>query len=98
MLDAPRLLLERAREPLYELRFPLPMALRLAPGRDMSRLPMRLGSLLAGGRFAAPGADVDGRLPEFGARLVVPAAGRLPLRLLLGRLPPCRFTCCRALV
>ena len=53
MLDAPRLLLVVAREPLYVLRFPLPMALRLLPGRDMSRPPMRSGPLVAGARFAA---------------------------------------------
>ena len=59
MLDAPRLLLERAREPLYVLRFPLPMALRLPPEPDTSRLPTRSAPPLAEGRF--PEVAVEGR-------------------------------------
>jgi len=62
MLDAPRLLLERAPEPLYVLRFPLPIALRLLPGRDMSRLPMRLGPVAAEARLPVPEFAADGRL------------------------------------
>jgi hypothetical protein len=77
MLDAPRLLLERAPEPLYVLRLPLPMALRLLPGRDMSRLPMRSGPLLAGARFAVEGRLAAGELPRLAAPLV---DGRLALR------------------
>jgi len=89
MLDAPRLLLERARDPLYALGFPVPMAFRLAPGRDMSRLPTRLGPLLTAGRLAVPAADVEGRLAVVGRlalleapRFVAPGEGLLPLRLL----------------
>ena len=85
MLDAPRLLLERAPEPLYVLRFPLPMALRLLPGRDMSRVPMRSGPLAPEARFALPGFEVDGRLPAVVPPRLAPAfvdgrfAARWPL-------------------
>jgi len=76
MLDAPRLLLERAPEPLYVLRLPLPMALRLLPGRDMSRLPMRLGPLLPEARFV-----VEGRLAAVEPLRLAPVVdGRLALR------------------
>ena len=83
MLDAPRLLLERAREPLYVLRFPLPIALRLEPALDMSRLPMRSALPLADGRLAVPRPWAEGRLPllEAPRLVVVPAADRLPVRL-----------------
>ena len=65
------------------------MALRLAPGRDMSRLPTRLGPVAPKPRLLLPKLEVEGRLTE---------EGRLALRLLLARLPPCLFTCCRAFV
>src|SRR6188474_344623 len=81
MLDAPRLLLERAPEPLYVLRSPLPMALRLLPGRDMSRLPMRSGLLVAEARLPVPAFEVEGRFPAVEPpRLAAFVDGRLPLR------------------
>src|SRR5258708_39126298 len=85
MLDAPRLLPERALDPLYPLepRDPPPKASRFPPPpRVTSRLPMR----------SAP--PPPARLPTPPpARLLTPA----PPLLALDRLPPCRPTCCRAL-
>src|SRR5258708_40374754 len=85
MLEAPRLLPERALDPLYPLepREPPPKASRFPPPpRDTSRLPIRPAPPPPA-RLAAPPA----------ARLLAPAP---PLRA-LDRLPPCRPTCCRAL-
>src|SRR4051812_41072702 len=85
MLDAPRLLPERALDPLYPLapRDPPPQASRFPPPpRETSRLPMRSA-------------------PPPPARLLIPAPARLPVPVpplrALDRLPPCRPTCCRAL-
>src|ERR1700748_2958957 len=87
MLEAPRLLLARALDPLYPLE-PPPKASRFPPPlRERSRLPTR----------SAPPA------PPPAARLLIPAPPPPPARLLtpapprlLARLPPCRPICCRA--
>jgi hypothetical protein len=81
MLDAPRLLLERAPEPLYVFRFPLPMALRLLPGRDMSRLPMRSGPLLPEARLPLPEFELEGRLPGVEPLRLAPPFVDAPLPL-----------------
>src|SRR5258707_12832469 len=85
MLDAPRLLPERALDPLYPLEplEPPPKASRFPPPpRVTSRLPIR----------SAPPPPARLPAPPL-ARLPAPAP---PLRA-LERLPPCRPTCCRAL-
>src|SRR5215472_335375 len=83
MLEAPRLLLARALDPLYprEPLEPPPKASRFPPPpRVRSRPPMLFG----------PPPD---RLPPSPppARLLTPASARL-----LARLPPCRPSCCLA--
>ena len=92
ILDAPRLPLDRALEPLYPLE-PPPKASRFPPPlRERSRLPMR----------SAPPALPLLPKPPLPARLLMPPPpSRLPMlpppARLLGRLPPWRPTCCRAL-
>src|SRR3977135_1656910 len=84
MLEAPRLLLPRAFDPLYP-REPPPKASRFPPPlRERFRLPMRSAPPPRAGLPEPP-------LPP--PRLPIPD----PPARLLARLPPCRPTCCRAL-
>src|SRR6516164_3348094 len=87
MLEAPRLLLARALDPLYpwEPLEPPPNASRFPPPlRDRSRPPMLFGP--------PPRARLLPPTPPAVRLLTPPPAARL-----LPRLPPCRPTCCRAL-
>src|SRR5262249_31314861 len=91
MLEAPRLLPERALDPLYPLD-PPPKASRFPPPlRDRSRLPIRSGPPPPA-RLPRPAPPP--RLPAPPARLPTPAP---PPARLLARLPPCLPSCCRAL-
>src|SRR6516162_1173106 len=91
MLEAPRLLLPRVFDPLYPLA-PPPKASRFPPPlRERSRLPMR-SAPPPPGRLRAPAPPPARLLTPPPARLLRPP---LPARL-LGRLPPCRPSCCRA--
>src|ERR1700746_1956700 len=81
MLEAPRLLLPRALDPLYP-REPPPKASRFPPPlRERSRPPIR----------SAPPPLVLLPKPAPPPRLPMPPAAPL-----LDRLPPCRPSCCRA--
>src|SRR5246127_5011157 len=83
MLEAPRLLLPRALDPLYP-REPPPKASRFPPPlRERSRPPIR----------SAPPPLALFPKPAPPPRLPMPA----PPPRLLERLPPCRPNCCRAL-
>src|ERR1700745_3458734 len=83
MLEAPRLLLPRALDPLYP-RAPPPKASRCPPPlRERSRPPIR----------SAPPPLALFPTPAPPPRLPMPA----PPPRLLERLPPCRPNCCRAL-
>ena len=94
MLEAPRLPLARALDPLYPLEplDPPPNASRFPPPlRERSRPPMLLAPPPLG-RLPAP-------IPPLARLLALPPPARLPAppARLLGKSPPCRPTCCRAL-
>jgi len=90
MLEAPRLPLARALDPLYPLD-PPPKASRFPPPlRERSRFPIRSAPPPA--RLLAPPPAARLLTPPPVARLLAPAPPRL-----LARLPPCLPTCWRAL-